>query len=600
MLEKNKVLNNISQLKALNSKYLSKWYYNYRYYNNTPYADMRQIKDGAIVGYLTNNYGGEDDCSSTPSLNIIKSCVDTLVSKIAQAKVRPFFNTVNGTFTDIKICKQAQHFFDSLFDEQQVFKIVPDAFKDACIFDRGYIYIDPDEGKFNRQLPWQVNMLPAEVTYGKITQTYYERTDFPVALLPDKIRSKINSSYSYVTFGIYYDTFNKTKAYYIPEQPKSLTIEKFDSDMVPIVTLYYGSPIVGQSSLSIVDQLKDIQTEINILMTKIKDASQLSAANTVFLPEGSNIKAEQINNRVGNVVTYKAAPGVTTPVATMTPAFINEQYMKTVQILKEQAYELVGISQLSAQSSKPAGLNSGIALTTMEDIESDRFETQLSQVLRAYVDITKVCINVFPSTHNVLPLDRMRSNITWGDILKESKKMSIQFSGASQLSKDPSTKLQQIQQLQQAGLIPQSKVASLLEIPDLENGYSLANNAIDAVSEIIDECINDKNFDPNALPSYVPFDMLSDEILSTQLSLRAAGKDNSQDIAKLDELYKAIYLKSKDQQNALKFNAIKEQQTAQEMTGALQQNTTENSPAVNMQNVNDTNNIDAGAQVAQQ
>ena len=92
----------------------------------------------------------------------------------------------------------------------------------------------------------------------------------------------------------------------------------------------------------------------------------------------------------------------------MTPAFINEQYMKTVQILKEQAYELVGISQLSAQSSKPAGLNSGIALTTMEDIESDRFETQLSQVIRAYVDITRVCINVFPASDNILPLDRMR------------------------------------------------------------------------------------------------------------------------------------------------------------------------------------------------
>jgi len=127
-----------------------------------------------------------------------------------------------------------------------------------------------------------------------------------VALLPEKIRNKINSSYSYVTFGIYYDTYNKTKAYYIPEQPKALTIEKFDSDMVPIVTLYYGSPIVGQSSLSIVDQLNDIQTEIDILMAKIKDASQLTAANTVFLPEGSSIKAEQINNRIGSVVTYRA------------------------------------------------------------------------------------------------------------------------------------------------------------------------------------------------------------------------------------------------------------------------------------------------------
>ena len=596
MLDKNKVTTNIAQLKSLNSKYLSKFYRNYRRYNNTAYADMRQIKDGSVVGYLNSNaWQGEDDTSDTPSLNIIKSCTDTLVSKIAQAKVRPYFNTVNGTFTDIKICKQAQHFFDALYDELNQNKIVSDAFKDACIFDRGYIYIDPDEGKFNRQLPWQVNLLPAEVTYGKITQAYYERTDFPVALLPEKIRNKINSSYSYVTFGIYYDTYNKTKAYYIPEQPKALTIEKFDSDMVPIVTLYYGSPIVGQSSLSIVDQLNDIQTEIDILMAKIKDASQLTAANTVFLPEGSSIKAEQINNRIGSVVTYRAQPGVTTPVTTMTPAFINEQYMKTVQILKEQAYELVGISQLSAQSSKPAGLNSGIALTTMEDIESDRFETQLSQVIRAYVDITRVCINVFPASDNILPLDRMRQTITWNDILKESKKMSIQFSGSSALSKDPSTKLQQIQQLAQAGLIPQSKVAQLLEIPDIENAYSLANNATDAVCEIIDECLNKKDFDPNSIPSYVPYGQLQDEILSTQLSLRQSGKDNSKDIAKLDELYKAIYKIQKNQDSALKFNAIKEQQTQQEMTGALQQNITENSPEAP-----DTNNIDTGAQMAQQ
>lgn len=576
MLNKNEITNNIYELKKYGEKRLSKYYRNYRKYGNTPYVDLRNVKDPDIIGFLSNDYSGEDDTSASPNINIIKSCIDTLVSKISQQKVRPFFSTINGTFNDIKICKQQQHYFDQTFDELGVNKTVSDQFRDACLFDTGCIYVNPDNGTINRQFPWQVYILPAERQYGKLTRCYIEQKDYPVQLLPDAIRDKVTKSYHYVTYGVYYDTYNKCKAYYIPEISTTITSSEFESDMVPVIMLYYSSPVTGTSSLSIVDQLNDIQTEINILMDKIKTASQLNPQNTIVLPEGSNIKAEQVNNRIGNVLTYRQAPGVTTPVSVMTPQFLNEQYMKTVQILKEQAYEIVGISQLSAQSSKPSGLNSGVALTTMEDIESDRFETQLNQVIRAYVDITRVCINVFPQGDKILPTDRMRQNITWNDILKESKKMTIQYSGASALSKDPSTKIQQIQTLAQQGLIPQSKVAQLLDIPDLENAYGLANNQIDAVSEIIDECINKKDFDPNQIPDYVPYNMLKDEIISTQLSLRASGKDNSEEIGKLDELFQQIYQKEQDQQHAMQMNTVMNQQKAQDMTMQIQQNTTNN------------------------
>ena len=66
-------------------------------------------------------------------------------------------------------------------------------------------------------------------------------------------------------------------------------------------------------------------------------------------------------------------------------------------------------------------------------------------------------------------------------------------------------------------------------------GYRLSNNAIDAVMEIIKECIEEGNFD---IPEYVPFDLLKEEIINTQLSLRAANKDgNKEDIIKLSKLY---------------------------------------------------------------
>ena len=116
--------------------------------------------------------------------------------------------------------------------------------------------------------------------------------------------------------------------------------------------------------------------------------------------------------------------------------------------------------------------------------------------------------------------------------------MSIQYSGADNLSKDPSTKLQQLQQLAMAGVIPAARIPQLMQIPDLEMGYSLSNNAIDAVMTVIKSCIEDDVFD---VPEFIPFELLKEEIINTQLSLTAAGYDrNKKDIMKLNKLYEQV------------------------------------------------------------
>jgi len=239
--------------------------------------------------------------------------------------------------------------------------------------------------------------------------------------------------------------------------------------------------------------------------------------------------------------------------------------MKLVEDLKQSAYELVGISQLSAMSTKPTGLDSGVALSTMENIESDRFETQLNQVIRAYVDIAKTCIEVFPEEDTILPEDNQRLSIKWKDIVEESNKMVVQFSAADSLSKDPSTKLQQLQMLAQTGIIPQTRIAQFMELPDIQSGYSLSNNAINAVLTCINDCIEKDIYE---VPDFIPFLMLKEEIINTQLSLKAAASaenDNTKDIAKLTKLYERVELKEADwqadQQLESEMNAMQGERT---------------------------------------
>lgn len=551
-MERNdKVINKLLRLERFYGTYKSKCRRNLRLYEYSPTLSIDNMTDDACVGYYQQHtFDINDDTTSSVQENIIRSCIDTLTSKIASQKVRPFINTVNGTFKQLQIAKQAQDFFDSLYDEQNINKIVSDAFRDACVFDRGIIYVDVDDKKVYKVFPWQVYVDPREASYNRLTQITWKQEQFPVSLLPIKVD---NEEMETVTYYQYWD-LNKGKHYFwIPELDR-YEEEKWDGGCLPFLFLNYASPVKATTSQSVVDLLYGIQMEIDCLLNKVKDASQLCAPMQYFVPEGSNIKANKVTNRVGEVYTYALPPNVTaSPITVSTTPFMDPQWMQTIEALKQHAYEMVGISQLSATSQKPQGLDSGVALSTLEDIESDRFETQLNSVIHTYIDLAKLMIQLFPPEEDILPRNRMRSNIKWADIVQARDEICIQFSAANSLSKDPSVKLQQLQALYAAGLIPQSHIAKLMEIPDIDDGYNLATNSIKAVYAVIDDCIEYDNFE---VPDYIPNQMLLEEIMNTILSLKAANNpDNKVDIDKLMQLYKLAISKNIDAQTSAEMAA---------------------------------------------
>lgn len=102
--------------------------------------------------------------------------------------------------------------------------------------------------------------------------------------------------------------------------------------------------------------------------------------------------------------------------------------------------------------------------------------------------------------------------------------------------------------LAQSGIIPPTRIAQFMELPDIQSGYSLSNNAINAVLTTINDCIEKDVFD---VPDFIPFQMLKEEIINTQLSLKAAASEynnNIADIQKLTKLYESVELKEADWQ----------------------------------------------------
>lgn len=556
MLKKEQILNNISELRTYNGRWRPKWLRNLRLYTYSMNVSLDQIKEGNVVGYFSSIGNGY---TSSINENVIQSAIDALVSQLASKNAIPFFTTVDGTFAQQQVAKQAEQYFSNIYDEQNVTTTITDAFRDACIFGTGFVYIDANKKKIMKALPWQLMYRPSEQTYDKITRIFYERKFYPTTLIPYDT-SKIKEEY--VTYGEYYDTVNNVKAILI--NGDIFKVEEYLPGVIPFIPISYSNPVYGKDTSSVVDILYGIQMKIHEIYRTVGEAIDKNPAQTFIVPQGSDVKVSALNNRVGQILTYKPIEGVTNPVTSVTPDFIANQYIETVQMLKNDAYELVGISRLSAQSVKPTGVDSGRAMKTLNDIESERFEVQFKAIIRAYCDVARVFIKVMNPNDYILPEDRNRLSIKWESVQEIYDKMKVQFSSMDSLSKDPTQRAAEIDMLVARGVIPQSKASLYYEMPDSESAYSYANVSMNAVLAVINQAVINEDY---TIPPFIPLELLCNEITTTMLSLKACeNEQNKIDIQRLEILYKeAIKMK-----NAIDNQVANQNKQADEANFALQ------------------------------
>lgn len=519
-----------------NANNLAKYDRNFRYYEGTLGTSTRSIRNAPPLGMNYIDESVEWDTSVSPNENIIRSVIDTLVAKMSELKIRPFFNPIKGNYKTRKIVKQMQIFFDDYFEKQNILnKVNYETFRNALIFDTGYVFINPWSLSLHTIKPTEIAYYGAEDHYGDITKVMLSFRDFPGSLIEKwtMLKAPKDDKFFY-NVELYFDSDEKEYRIYIDQK---LERKGHWVKPVPIVKLHYSNPVIGGKSTSIVDLLFPMQKNLNKLNALIKECAQLNPASLYFAPEGTNITPQSLDNRVGNMIVYRPIPGVTTPIISTHQEFISEQYIKEREYIKKSMFELVGISQLSAMANKPAGLDSGVALRSMENIEADRFGVLVNNIIRCYIDISRLMIEIFPEDAELLPTDISRAKIQWKDVIEQSRQIKIQYSAATLFSRDPAEKLQQIMQYSQAGLINPARVGQLIELPDLEEANALNTAAIDAVDQTVEKAI--ETGIPE-IPKFVSYDLLKKQIATEQNKIYGTS-DDVDALTNLDMLDKKLF-----------------------------------------------------------
>jgi hypothetical protein len=495
----------MSQLEGhLNSRD-TKYRRNYRLYTDSYRGEEIRRPRSEPLGFY---YSVEENMDRPPPvINAAKSAVDTVVSTMSQLKTRPFINPVNGKFDTRRASRDVQRYIDALFDKENVYTQSPEVLRAACIFEAGVFFIDDINNCIRRIRPWEVYFSPEEYQFGCLYRYHFRFDHYPVAALENYIaaegkdptgfkrrfRQRLDGDmYSTCTYRIAYDLKNKVRIEMMDEYEVSRKPISFDEPN--FTQLYFKEPIKGEYSMSLIDDVYTIQLQINDICRKISTAFNLTPANFVLIPKGmGQVKPSMIKSDVGYVYEFTSIAGAP-PISIVSPAPIDPSYVSVLQFFIEQLFKQPGVSDMQALGERPASVQSGYAIDTLNNIFSNRQNVILLNYLRMQVDLARKVIKCY-SPDFKLPSVRGGKYTTMGEVQAEMDRMTIDIAATSSLSRDPKTKQEQIQNLVGSGLMSSSIAAQYLEMPDLEDAYSVLTSAQDYNRWIIERVVKEGKLD---------------------------------------------------------------------------------------------------------
>lgn len=452
--------------------------------------------------------------------NIVQSCVDTVTAKIAKNKPKPLFLTSGGDYRMQRKAKKLNQFMDGVFFENKVHsELSPTAFRDCAVLGDGIVHVYDWYGqvKIERVMASEIVVDEIEGIYGYPRQLYRCKNvdrEVLIKLFPndeDYIRNAKAAVVENNTIPHISDQITVCEAWHLPSAPdakdgktvivitgKTLKEKPWKHDVFPFAKMPWCKRLYGYWSQGGVEQIQNIQLEVNKLLWVIQRSMHLMGSFKILVANGSKVVSEHLNNDIGVIINYAG-----TPPQYITPPIIQPELYAHLATLKQAAYEQFGISQLSASSKKPDGLDSGKALREYNDIESERFMIVGQQYEKFHLDITKLCVltaRQIYEDHGKLvarvPGTKFLETINWKEIDLKDDQYVMQVFPISSLPSDPAGRLQTIQEYAQAGYLDPRTARKLADFPDLQQVESLANAVEERILCILDEIVDEGKYTP--------------------------------------------------------------------------------------------------------
>lgn len=496
----------------------------YRYRQASIYA--RLYGNMPLFGWVGTNMTRMNTSTQLPTdrptMSVVTSCVDTLVSKLTQSRPRPIFLTDNGDYKQRNLAKKLNNFIQGELYQTKAYQLGELILRDAAVLGTGVVKVLEDQYKrvsLERRLLTELLVDPNDAFYGNPMQLYeikliersvlYEMFSKSPGVV-DKAEQAYPDSAGEGTKTVS-DLVMVAEGWRLRSGPDAtdgmhviacssgiLSDEPYEKKTFPFGFLHYSPRLVGFWGQGLPERQMGTQCEINKILMTISNSINLVGVPRVFVEDGSKVVKAHLNNNVGAIVTYRG----TKPSYEVAPCVPAEMYGQ-LQRLIQYAYQQEGISELSASSEKPAGLTSGEALREYNDTQTDRFAALSKRYDNLFVDLAYQIIDKAKDIaerdgkyQTVYPNKDGTKQVDLPDCKMLEDPFVIQCFDASSLPKDPAGRLAKVTEMMQAGLISPQEGRRLLDYPDIEQVDKLASASEERILQVLDDIIDKGKYTP--------------------------------------------------------------------------------------------------------
>lgn len=493
------------------------------------------------------------DLDSPSEHKVIANAIDTLVSKIGKSEVMPIARAVGMRRSQQERAKRLSHWIRGQVVELKVHRLARRALRDAATYGSGALHtfrgLD-DRPRVERVWIGNLGVEEWEEECGDV-RTLFRMMTIDRAVAVKRWRSKAAelrlAEYSFsdergsrtivgapitVMECWHLTTGGVVGRHVICTSSCTLVDDKeWDRQAFPVKFLHWVEDTEMFFGVGLVEAMAGEQAALDSITEKIEECFDMGGPKIVVDTVG-DVTCEKLTNRPYEVIKYTSSAGGQPP-QWISPPAISADYRQHQETLIDRCYEMHGISQLSATSRKPAGLDSAIALDTYSDIESERFYPQTRDFEGLVVETGEGLIDVAEELANDKEMnDAAKADvlcttkaevrlIRYVDARLPAKMRTLEVESVSLFSNTFSGRVQQLDHLRQMGVVKgEDQFLELMDDPNLRKLRSLASAGRHTVEVQVERCLASKRQTPDpAMPLPYALEYATKSLLDALLEI---------------------------------------------------------------------------------
>jgi hypothetical protein len=457
-------------------------------------------------------------------VNVVRKVVDGFVTKVGKHLPSMVYIPNGGGYEYQTMADMRNGFLQALWAEDKLHKVARKAALDAAVCGLGVIkvleidgsvrhqrvfpeeiVIDPEDGKYgNPDHIFQVRgvareslkaMFPSRKGVIDAAPLYIDTTDELEVTEQDLVVDRVQV----------YEAWHKgPKGRHVILVGEEVLLDEKWEDGFPFAMLRFTEQSRGFFTESLVTLLEDIQLQVNALVTMESENVKFHGMTRTWVPRGSKVKDVSITNTPGQLIEYDGPQ----PPVIQAPRLVSEDVYRQVANYLQEAYAIVGLSEMSATGQKPAGLNSGKALLTYQDVETQRFVLAVSNWEDMFSDIARLDTQLaeriskedpsFAVTHTSKVWGTVQAKkYAFRDLGKNENFILRQFSSSSLPDSLPG-RMEASEFLAKLGVFGTQEILKMLNLPDTDRDLALATVDVSMVDQDCSKILIGEDVIPDA------------------------------------------------------------------------------------------------------